>query len=880
MKNAACRVAFAAFLHDLGKLAERARMEVTDDALNIHKQLYCHRVNHPDGSLNYYTHIHAAYTALAWDTIEQHLPDLVRGDVAPFASRTAGENKTDSLQNAAAMHHRPDTFLQWVIATADRVASGFERDTFTSYNDARDDSPENKAPNHYRARLLTLFEQIDLGDNPKDKTRDQLHYRYPLRPLNPHSIYPEKRENGEPADNAAAQAEYRALWQQFQHDLQHIPAAHRSNWPLWLDHFDTLWQSCTHAIPAATAFGSKPEVSLYDHSKSTAALATALWLWHDANGQTDDAAIARLRSQSDWDEEKILLIQGDFFGIQSFIFAAGRETNKKAAKLLRGRSFQVSLFAELAALRVLDACELPPTAQILNAAGKFMIVAPNTPAMHDALARVKADINQWLLEHCYGRVALGIATHAASCRDFTAKDRFRQLIDDTFAELESAKLQRFGLMDAAPAILPAAYPAGTCPYDRHLPARGSKDTPQPAALSADQITIGAELARKERLLILTPAAAVHDAKNTTKLELPIFGYHIAFTADEDISGAFGDIARRGQLLRCWDYSLPRLTDDSIWHGYARRAINAYVPRFSADDDQEKYRSLNKEDHEAEGHNNIKTFNHLACEERHPDENGHYCGKIALATLKGDVDNLGKIFERGLSAPTFAKMAALSRQMNQFFSLWLPAYCAAKYPNSYTVFAGGDDFFLIGPWQQIQHLAADMRAHFREYVAANPDITFSAGIAISKPGLPLPKLSAYAEEALEKAKAHQLRDKTAKNALNLYGETVSWGDWPQLEKTAARISELEQQYRLSTAYLYDLLHYTELAVAEAAGDINASIWRSRLYYRTRRYVNEQKHITAKDNAYQQLSGDLAGYIQALHGTIRIPLYNHFYQQREQ
>ena len=435
-------------------------------------------------------------------------------------------------------------------------------------------------------------------------------------------------------------------------------------------------------------------------------------------------------------------------------------------------------------------------------------------------------------------------------------------------------------MDAAPAVLPAAYPAGTCPYDRHLPARGSKDAPQPAALSADQITIGAELARKERLLILTPAAAVHDAKNTTKLELPIFGYHIAFTADEDISGAFGDIARRGQLLRCWDYSLPRLTDDSIWHGYARRAINAYVPRFSENDDKEKYQPLPEEERNDRPTGQVKTFNHLACEERHPDENGHYCGKIALATLKGDVDNLGKIFERGLSAPTFAKMAALSRQMNQFFSLWLPAYCAAKYPNSYTVFAGGDDFFLIGPWQQIQHLAADMRAHFREYVAANPDITFSAGIAISKPGLPLPKLSAYAEEALEKAKAHQLRNKTAKNALNLYGETVSWGDWSQLEKTAARISELERQYRLSTAYLYDLLHYTELAVAEAAGDINASIWRSRLYYRTRRYVNEQKHITAKDNAYQQLSGDLAGYIQALHGTIRIPLYNHFYQQREQ
>lgn len=741
-----------------------------------------------------------------WEALAPHLPATVQRDVTPLVA---------------------DNTLQNLIADAAQIAAGTAK---TSAN---------------ATKLRPLFAAIRLKD---DQPAGNTSAHYPRAPLNPLSIFP---------DSDSADAD---LWQTFLDGLGDIPKSHHNNWPLWLDHFDTLWQSVAHAVPAAHS----ADVSLYDHSKTTAALATALWLRRDAAE----------------DSKEILLIQGDFFGIQSFIFAAGRETNKKAAKLLRGRSFQVSLFAELAALRVLDACALPPTAQILNAAGKFMIVAPNTPAMHDALARVKADINQWLLEHCYGRVALGIATHAASCRDFTAKDRFRQLIDDTFAELESAKLQRFGLMDAVPAILPAAYPAGTCPYDRHLPARGSKDAPKPAALSADQITIGAELARKERLLILTPAAAVHNAQNTTKLELPIFGYHIAFTADEDISGAFGDIARRGQLLRCWDYSLPRLTDDSIWHGYARRAINAYVPRFSADDDQEKYRNLDNEDRKAEEHDNIKTFNHLACEERHPDENGHYCGKIALATLKGDVDNLGKIFERGLSTPTFAKMAALSRQMNQFFSLWLPAYCAAKYPNSYTVFAGGDDFFLIGPWQQIQHLAADMRAHFCEYVAANPDITFSAGIAISKPGLPLPKLSAYAEEALEKAKAHQLRDKTAKNALNLYGETVSWGDWPQLEKTAARISELERQYRLSTAYLYDLLHYTELAVAEAAGDINASIWRSRLYYRTRRYVNEQKHITAKDNAYQQLSGDLAGYIQALHGTIRIPLYNHFYQQREQ
>ena len=83
-----------------------------------------------------------------------------------------------------------------------------------------------------------------------------------------------------------------------------------------------------------------------------------------------------MRERTDYAEPKFLLVQGDFFGIQNFLFAAGAETRKQAAKLLRGRSFQVSLFTEMAALRLLDELALPPTSQVLNAAGKFLIVAP------------------------------------------------------------------------------------------------------------------------------------------------------------------------------------------------------------------------------------------------------------------------------------------------------------------------------------------------------------------------------------------------------------------------------------------------------------------------------------------------------------------------
>jgi len=38
-------------------------------------------------------------------------------------------------------------------------------------------------------------------------------------------------------------------------------------------------------------------------------------------------------------------------------------------------------------------------------------------------------------------------------------------------------------------------------------------------------------------------------------------------------------------------------------------------------------------------------------------------------LKGDIDNLGELFRVGLRQPTFAKMAALSRQVNGFFAIY-------------------------------------------------------------------------------------------------------------------------------------------------------------------------------------------------------------------
>ena len=884
---ASCRVALAAYLHDLGKFAERARIEVPKDALDAHKTQYCpfHTVD-PGGKNGYHTHVHAAYTGLAFDLVERTAPDLIQGDMHPFINRAQLQSNpaqtTDSLINAAAAHHRPDTFLQWVIATSDRVASGFERDNFKpdepdefeKYNAAKDENDETSTGrNHFQARQLSLFEQIRLNGEQHKFTAKDLKWRYPLEALSPKAIFPQLREQCEPGNDEHAQSQYKALWDDFLEALRSIPKSHRSNWSLWFDHFDTAWLTFTQAIPAATAFGTKPEVSLYDHSKTTAALATALWRWHEDERQTDNAAAARLKDRSDWNTEKFLLVQGDFFGIQDFVFSEGSQTNKAAAKLLRGRSFQVSLFTELAALKVLDALSLPPTSQITNAAGKFLIVAPNTADARAQLERARREINAWFLQHSFGLAGLGLVCKPASCNAFL-KGRFKGLMQGLFSDLEKAKLQRFDLTADGNPVFTVDYSQGVCQFNARLPADQPAGAGKAsAALSRDQITLGASLTREDRILIVRDPSVL-TGHNLKKLELPVFGYGVAFTSSEDATGKFGMLAQDGALLRCWDFSLPDNLADTLWHGYARRFVNAYVPTFTSLDQQTggKYGVL-ETGLDFDAHIDLgKTLNHIACEDRNcPSGPDKWQGQVALMTLKGDVDNLGTIFQQGLQEPTFAKMAALSRQMNAFFAIWLPALCATEFPNTYTVFAGGDDFFLIGPWHSTQKLAARMAEEFKTYVAGNPAITFSAGMVMTKPGLPLPTLATQAEEALVTAKG------TDKNALMLFGERVRWPNWEKVQAAQMHLDRVRDAYSLSAGYVYGLLQLIDLASDKTNPE--HAMWRSRFAYRTRRYVVDKLKYEVRSSAQQDLAEHLGEKgIAGLGTRFRIPLFNHLYSQR--
>ena len=889
------RIALAAFLHDLGKFAERAKIPVKQDVLDANKQLYCPHHKKFTDDKGWFSHVHAAYTGLAMDLIEDYLPDLTGTDFAPFGSWKTKE-ADDSFINAAAKHHKPDTFLQWVIATADRVASGFDREEFEKYNQGEDVTETGK--NHYTARQLPLFEQIRLDR----KDQQDYAYRYPLKPLSPNSIFPVIANQCEGNDDKAAQKEYLELWQGFVDALKLMPPSHRNNWSLWLDHFETLWGVYTQAIPSATAFNIRPDVSLYDHSRVAAAMATALWRYHYEHNQTDEVTAKELKAQEkSWEDKKFLLVQGDFFGIQDFIFASGGETNKRAAKLLRGRSFYVSLLSECAALKVLDALDLPSTSQVINAAGKFMIVAPNTPETVKKLLDVQQELDQWFLKHSWGQAGVGLAWTEASCNDFRRgkagkPSPYKALIKKLFEQLEVIKNQRLNLCASETPIIFKEFldsfdnNRGVCKVDGKSPATILHDNEiWISELANDQINIGSWLAKldRERIFITRDSLGM-----STSLKLTVFGYHISFAKSEEEQGKFGEQAKNGNLLRAWDFSLPKSADGALWKGYARRSINAYVPFANPNDlieeKWDKYIGIDEKLIEEQA----KTLNHLACGDRIQNELGKWQGITALSTLKGDVDNLGLIFQSGLGEDvSFSKTAALSRQINAFFTVYLPWLCKTKYPNTYTVFAGGDDFFLMGPWLSQIKLASEMRQAFQNYVANNKEVHFSAGISTTKPGLPIGQLGEMAETALEMAKGYNpdssqpvstaLKSiRLPKNAVCCFNQTMSWDEFSALELRRARLQQLHQDMNLSTGYVYGLLTLINMAEKVNERPENA-IWHSYFAYRTVRMLERNKGLDRDQRKRWQaeLADEIASAGIIRHeGNYRVALFCHLYQQR--
>lgn len=868
------RVALAAYLHDLGKFSQRAGVNEDNPRLKDHIQLYCPRVFKAGVAREQSppTHLHAAHTALSFELLEKHFQSLLADSPTPFS-----KSDVDSLVNVASRHHIPETFLDWVVARADRLASGFERERFETYNLGSEDGTGVK--NYRQARLLNLFEQVhnyaaDIAN---------VSYVMPLTPLSPQSIFPESRKKIFPATPEQGTAEYKALWKSFIDGIGKVNQIARSNPTLALDSFDTLWCQHTHCIPSATVAPLRPDVSLYDHSRTTAALAVALWRWHSSDkNQTETIARAALANEdmSEMEKKKFILIQGDFTGIQNFIFGATPRVSKKSADTLRGKSFFVNLLCESVSISILNALDLPPVCQVMNAAGKFLIVAPNTDDVRLKIKESQENLDKWFIEKTLGIAGVVIAALEVSQADFLLKEEgtgFRNLMTRLFESLELAKLKKFSGGNSGKGSfgsLSADYSKGACDIDTRLPAETDGDEGGIERMSffgRDMLTLGKWLRRTsdEDVLVIHKGNALINQSERLETEMPS---GIRITLIE--RGRVNQIPqnRFNDVLRIWDYKLPDDANQNAWNGFAHKQINAWAPW-----SEQLNQGLTFED--------IAAANVRVAKTSTQDSEGIE----ALAVIKGDVDNLGELFRKGLHEPTFAKMASLSRQLNSFFAHWLPVYCREhpEFSQCYTLFAGGDDFFLIAPWRTGQQLAKSLRDEFCRYTAQDPEkpkIHLSVGILTAKAGTPVGLLSEWAEDALSSSKAFKrVGNGREKDSVTIFSETIGWEEFPQLDKIQHELIELDKELGLPTAWYYTLLEFLRQAGEMDRNPAN-NIWKAHLSYSTARFIERvlkrataEQRLDRTSNLIKQQLGWLMTHESRKY--LKIALYNHVYSRRK-
>lgn len=178
MADTVIKVALAGFIHDVGKLAERAGMEVSRTYAEDNAGLY----QPYNRGQNRHTHLHALYTAALIERFAKCLPSLDDQDTA----RTG-----DSLINLAAMHHKPETPLQWIVTLADRLSSGLDRQAFEG------DEAGVAFRDFRKTRLIPLAEEMSRGDEfYKADTLATYHHRFRLGEMSPVQLFPRAKERG------------------------------------------------------------------------------------------------------------------------------------------------------------------------------------------------------------------------------------------------------------------------------------------------------------------------------------------------------------------------------------------------------------------------------------------------------------------------------------------------------------------------------------------------------------------------------------------------------------------------------------------------------------------------------------------------------------
>lgn len=568
------------------------------------------------------------------------------------------------------------------------------------------------------------------------------------------------------------------------------------------------------------SFVSYKDVSLYELCKKEAVFASVEYALQTAGKNTNNI-----------DAKNLLMIEGNFFGIQRFIFEA-TPTNK-AAKTLRAKSAYIQLLTRAAAFYIVEKLGLGYLNIVSTNAGKFEILGINTEETKKIISDIQKELNKFFIQNFFGETGIGISVAPCSFSDFE-KDKYREFRTHVEHKVEESKFKKFDLLETNPIL---DYDDGIdnetlCPY---CAKRKKKDNAQACETCDKFIQIGEQLT-KDGFLAIT--------KN--KNDILIFGdYHAAFAQDaDDFKDAVVIYDMKGGDFR----------------GYAKWEIASYVKK-------DKNGAVMDFDKLAE----------LSCSEEES-------GIKALIGLKGDVDEMGKFIKTSNVTADFMSFNFFSRMVDYFFSVYTPNLMREKYKNLYTVFAGGDDLFVFGAWNEVIEFSKELREKFMQF--ADNKLSFSVGMALGKANKPVNFIARVAEEELERSKAIDKK----KDAIALFGECVKWDEYIKIGNELMPFLK-EFEAKINTAFLYNVLELVEMRkmkkqlegkdkVCNKPKEIDRpALWKSKLNYTFKRNIYNDINDEEKPLA-DKLFDKLYEVIENNPKETRMVLSEYIYKRRKQ
>ena len=599
----------------------------------------------------------------------------------------------------------------YVVAHADSIAAGMERERVggDGYFD-----PECMLSPVFKDVVLTGKEPVreKLVWKPKKATD----YNYP---------------KAESEVAAGISGLYRELWQELNGELMQDPAG------IAEDTLLLLLQKYTFFVPEHTYVREElPDTSLYHHLKTTAAVAWCTYQYLVANGTCWEREDLRAAIGKE-DEQRYLLVGGDLSGIQNFIYTLA---SKGALKTVRGRSFYLELLIEAIVSRLLAALDLPRACVVYASGGGLYLLAPNTDTAKETISFVQQEVNRWL----YRQFGTGLYFSLVA-EPITAAGLARGLGETWYRVGQKLSVEKerkwYREIKEDYATFFAPRPAeNTCPICHQA---GKELVPYPGEeeflvcpFCAQMVRLGQVLPEVKVFYRLPAGEEV--APRASDLVLEVLGISYLFTR-EDYSGpaaAYYLVENPWSLLR-----------------------TAEVPAW-----------------------NFPTGSYFTCKEL-DDLVKKGLGAERIGVLRLDVDRLGTIFSRGLPREkiSFARLNDLSERFNLYFKYYLPALLAREPQEPLLpvhrnrkmwlnlVYAGGDDLFLLGTWNDALEAAWQIYRDFRHYTGHNPSLTISGGLAVAEEKIPLYKLAELAGEVEQRAKDN------GRDSFAFFRFAFKWGE---------------------------------------------------------------------------------------------------------